>query len=165
MKIKIHAAEQMPKINTLCLVFYKERLFQPCVCYYLDDTDINIEQFGDGEGFYEAGDEYAHNKVDPNIIRGWIDLYELDEKLKESDEEPIECPLCHNKLREYVGMDGDWMCKRCNCMSGDPELWETLAEKCKQLEKAKWWLNEIVENHRFTPISTAEKALKELKEQ
>lgn len=30
--------------------------------------------------------------------------------------------------------------------------------------RAKWWLKEIVENHRFTPISTAEKALKELTE-
>ena len=32
----------------------------------------------------------------------------------------------------------------------------------KALDKAKWWLNEIVENHRFTPISTAEMALKEI---
>ena len=30
--------------------------------------------------------------------------------------------------------------------------------------KAKWWLNEIVTNHRFTPISTAEKAIKDLME-
>lgn len=34
----------------------------------------------------------------------------------------------------------------------------------KQLDRAIWWLNEIVSNHRFTPISTAEKALKEIKE-
>jgi hypothetical protein len=34
----------------------------------------------------------------------------------------------------------------------------------KQYDRAKWWLNEIVKNHRFTPISTAEKALKDLKE-
>lgn len=32
----------------------------------------------------------------------------------------------------------------------------------KQYDRAKWWLNEIVKNHRFTPISTAEKALKDL---
>ena len=25
----------------------------------------------------------------------------------------------------------------------------------KKLDRAIWWLNEIVENHRFTPISTA----------
>lgn len=31
-----------------------------------------------------------------------------------------------------------------------------------QYDRAKWWLNEIVKNHRFTPISTAEKALKDL---
>lgn len=34
----------------------------------------------------------------------------------------------------------------------------------KQYNRAKWWLNEIVKNHRFTPISTAEKALKDLEE-
>lgn len=32
----------------------------------------------------------------------------------------------------------------------------------KALDRAKWWLHEIVENHRFTPISTAEKALAEM---
>ncbi len=34
----------------------------------------------------------------------------------------------------------------------------------KKLSRAEWWLHEIVENHRFTPISTAEMALKELTE-
>lgn len=34
----------------------------------------------------------------------------------------------------------------------------------KRLKRAEWWLHEIVENHRFTPISTAEMALKELTE-
>ena len=34
----------------------------------------------------------------------------------------------------------------------------------KKLNRAVWWLHEIVENHRFTPISTAEMALKELTE-
>lgn len=34
----------------------------------------------------------------------------------------------------------------------------------KALDKAKWWLKEIVENHRYTPISTAEKALAEIKD-
>jgi hypothetical protein len=32
----------------------------------------------------------------------------------------------------------------------------------KALDRAKWWLHEIVENHRYTPISTAEMALKEI---
>lgn len=51
------------------------------------------------------------------------------------------------------------------------ELKAELAKVKKQLAiaeqryaKAKWWLNEIVKNHRFTPISTAEKALKGLEE-
>lgn len=34
----------------------------------------------------------------------------------------------------------------------------------KRLKRAEWWLHEIVNNHRFTPISTAEKALEELKQ-
>ena len=32
----------------------------------------------------------------------------------------------------------------------------------KQLDRAKWWLKEIMENHRYTPITTAEMALKDL---
>ena len=39
---------------------------------------------------------------------------------------------------------------------------EKLERTRKALDKAIWWLNEIVENHRFTPISTAEKALAEI---
>lgn len=45
---------------------------------------------------------------------------------------------------------------------------ETTIEKLEKMTelytKAKWWLNEIVSNHRFTPISTAEMAIKDLKE-
>ena len=52
--------------------------------------------------------------------------------------------------------------------SGRSETLAQALDKCERLEKqydrAKWWLNEIVKNHRFTPISTAEKALKDLKE-
>ena len=32
----------------------------------------------------------------------------------------------------------------------------------KALDKAKWWLHEIVESHRCTPISTAEMALEDI---
>ena len=39
---------------------------------------------------------------------------------------------------------------------------QKIEELQKKLDRAIWWLNEIVENHRFTPITTAEKALKEL---
>lgn len=41
-------------------------------------------------------------------------------------------------------------------------LRQELERTRKALDKAKWWLNEIVENHRCTPISTAEMALKEI---
>lgn len=41
---------------------------------------------------------------------------------------------------------------------------ETELERTRKiLDKAIWWLNEIVENHRYTPITTAEMALKEIK--
>lgn len=39
---------------------------------------------------------------------------------------------------------------------------EKLERTRKALDKAKWWLHEIVESHRYTPISTAEMALKEI---
>lgn len=45
-------------------------------------------------------------------------------------------------------------------------LLSTIEELDKMTElyaRAKWWLNEIVSNHRFTPVSTAEMALKDLK--
>ena len=52
--------------------------------------------------------------------------------------------------------------------SGRSETLVQALEKIERLEKqydrAKWWLNEIVKNHRFTPISMAEKALKDLSE-
>lgn len=45
---------------------------------------------------------------------------------------------------------------------------ELISSKEKKIEKlynkAKWWLTEIVNTHRHTPISTAEMALKDLKE-
>lgn len=52
--------------------------------------------------------------------------------------------------------------------SGRSETLVQALDRCERLEKqyarAKWWLNEIVKNHRYTPISTAEKALKDLEE-
>lgn len=48
--------------------------------------------------------------------------------------------------------------------STNEKLREELEYTKKALDKAIWWLKEIVDNHRFTPISTAEKALKEINE-
>lgn len=77
----------------------------------------------------------------------------------------MKCPFCQQEL----DMD---MCGECGCpneqcqksvfMFGSKELWQELIRTRKALDKAKWWLNEIVENHRYTPISTAEMALKEI---
>lgn len=39
---------------------------------------------------------------------------------------------------------------------------DDLIAQADKAERAIWWLKEIVENHRYTPITTAEIALKEL---
>ena len=77
----------------------------------------------------------------------------------------MKCPFCNSEL----DMD---MCGECGCpneqcqksvfMFGSEELWQELIRTRKALDKAKWWLKEIVESHRYTPISTAEIALKEI---
>ena len=76
----------------------------------------------------------------------------------------LKCPICNTPLEYDFGYDGDFSCSKCgkNKMFGSEELWQALIDTKKKLDKAMWWLNEIVENHRFTPISTAEKALKEI---
>lgn len=76
----------------------------------------------------------------------------------------MKCPVCNTPLEYDIGYDGDYSCSKCgrNKMYGSKELWQELIRTRKALDKAKWWLNEIVENHRYTPISTAEMALKEI---
>ena len=75
----------------------------------------------------------------------------------------LKCPICGVELEHY---HSGFVCYR-HCLN-DKNVWgseETLKEldrTRKALDKAIWWLNEIVENHRFTPISTAEMALKEI---
>lgn len=44
------------------------------------------------------------------------------------------------------------------------KVYEDFIRTHKTLDRAKWWLHEIVENHRYTPISTAEMALEEITE-
>ena len=135
MNVRIHPAEQIPEINTLCLVLYEDRDCPPDLCWYLDDTDIEVEQCGGETGFYVCSEPRCEGPVTYPKIRGWIDMDEIDREMQDTAE-PMDCPLCHNRLREYVGMDGDWICKTCNCMSGDPELWEVLQDKCEQLRFA-----------------------------
>lgn len=76
----------------------------------------------------------------------------------------LVCPICGTPLEYEMGYDGDYSCAKCGRakMFGSEELWQELIRTRKVLDKAKWWLNEIVESHRCTPISTAEMALKEI---
>lgn len=77
----------------------------------------------------------------------------------------LKCPFCQQKLK-YDAWNEVYMCRNPNCKHllgfGTKELWQELIHTRKALDKAKWWLHEIVENHRYTPISTAEMALKEI---
>ena len=80
------------------------------------------------------------------------------------------CPFCNKPLQPTLRQSDEYWCKNYDCSGtnikwvGSQELWQELICTRKALDKAKWWLNEIVESHRFTPISTAEKALAEINE-
>lgn len=79
----------------------------------------------------------------------------------------MKCPFCQQELHD--DHDGYYSCYTDNCsgganLSGTKELWQALDRTKKQLDRALWWLHEIVENHRYTPISTAEMALQELEQ-
>lgn len=88
----------------------------------------------------------------------------------------IKCPLCNKPLHCGAILKSDeylidlYQCANPECESteflvGCKGFWfilEQYRRTRKALDKAKWWLNEIVENHRYTPISTAEMALKEI---
>ena len=68
----------------------------------------------------------------------WLALIHIQELL---DIESAEHSMCHTQMLKTT---------------------EKLERTRKVLDRAKWWLHEIVESHRCTPISTAEIALKEI---
>lgn len=76
----------------------------------------------------------------------------------------MKCPFCQQELdaSTYYIHCHNPHCNTTLEMEGTEELWQELIRTRKALDKAKWWLKEIVENHRYTPISTAEMALKEI---
>ena len=79
----------------------------------------------------------------------------------------MKCPFCQQELQQTYDGKQFWCSNYKNSthpinMLGTKELWQELIRTRKALDKAKWWLKEIVENHRYTPISTAEMALKEI---
>ena len=74
------------------------------------------------------------------------------------------CPFCGSVM---VGSNGHPIChSNPDCIIHDESIPQEILDKLettrKALDKAIWWLNEIVENHRFTPISTAKKAVSEI---
>lgn len=83
----------------------------------------------------------------------------------------MKCPFCQQEL-DYDDLLGSCInedCEESFDMVGTELLWQKVIDLKQELErtrkaldKAKWWLNEIVESHRCTPISTAEMALKEI---
>ena len=73
----------------------------------------------------------------------------------------MKCPFCNGELERVYSRPFQLICGKCGSLGTD-ELWQELIRTRKALDKAKWWLHEIVESHRCTPISTAEKALKEI---
>lgn len=82
----------------------------------------------------------------------------------------MKCPFCNKPLQPTLRQSDEYWCENYDCPRtniewvGSQKLWQELIRTRKALDKAKWWLNEIVKNHRFTPISTAEMALKEITE-
>ena len=81
----------------------------------------------------------------------------------------MKCPFCQQDLAKYYWNALEcYACPDLACdgyyMTATKDVWRDLIRTRKALDKAIWWLNEIVENHRFTPISTAEKALAEINE-
>lgn len=56
----------------------------------------------------------------------------------------FKCPVCGNAVRQYVGMEEDeYMCKFCNCMTGDEDLWMAFIKTKKQLDLAMDWLKQV----------------------
>lgn len=87
----------------------------------------------------------------------------------------MKCPYCNSEFLQY---GNTLMCSSFECefhhVPIPIKIWQDLIDgkkaqgelerTRKALDKAKWWLHEIVESHRCTPISTAEMALKEIEQ-
>lgn len=80
MNIIFHKATEKPKPYTLCLVFFDK--LHPQICRYLDDTEQDVKDFGNGEGFYKDNEPMSNGKWE-NFI-GWIELEDLDKLVKET---------------------------------------------------------------------------------
>lgn len=72
----------------------------------------------------------------------------------------LKCPFCLTEL-EQMHDKKMFGCPKCLHIA-DGAFWAKVIQEKKQFDRAIWWLKEIVKNHRYTPITTAEMALKEL---
>ena len=79
--ITFHKKTEKPKPGTLCLVFF-DRVLRARTCWYLDNTDEDVKEFGDGEGFYRDNEPMSEGAIKLEDIFGWISLKELDNLVK-----------------------------------------------------------------------------------
>lgn len=85
MQIKIHLMPEKPKINSTCLVFYKNNQFHPSICFYLDKTDDEIKELGLDEGFYKDAfrESYYETHQPDDWILAWVYLDEINDLVQD----------------------------------------------------------------------------------
>lgn len=81
-KIIFHKNTEKPETYDLCLVFFNKFL-HPRIYRYLDETDKDVQEFGNGEGFYEDNEPMSDGGIKLKDIFGWIDVNELDKLVRE----------------------------------------------------------------------------------
>lgn len=99
------------------------------------------------------GFDYQFDKANPDcwddmFVEKWCDFYDLIAQADKAERLEEENEAMREEFEVWHGNH--------KCVLEDNERLQ------KQFDRAKWWLKEIVENHRYTPITTAEMALKEL---
>lgn len=123
-----------------------------CRWYYIKIADIVFIDFFEGKVWKNKKDEYIEEVLAP------VPSYEeWKEKLRALDAAYETIKMEDETINRLVRSG-----KQCNYENA--QFKEQIERLEKRYDRAKWWLNEIVNNHRFTPISTAEKALKDLSE-
>ena len=93
----------------------------------------------------------------------WHKLPEQPEKGRDVLEKWHHLGIHYTHFVAKNGITEDNLFTDAWCYLDDLLALETELERTRKvLDRAKWWLHEIVESHRCTPISTAEMALKDI---